>query len=506
VLRRVPEHADAHFLLGVAAAGRGRFADGLAAVERALALDAGGAKHAEYQAQRARCLTMLKRDAEASKAVDAALAAEPEDPLTLDTLGVVLSRVGAHDRAVPVFRRAAAAAPDNAGFHYNLASSLRFIGDFDGAEAAYETALALAPRLYRAHSALSSLRRQSRERNHIDRLLALLPGVGPDVNGELHVRHALAKEYEDLGDCAEAFRHLTAGKTRKRAGLDYSVDDDRALFDSVQAACDEQFVAQTSNAPSRRETASDAPIFVIGMPRTGTTLVERILSSHSEVASAGELQAFGICVKRAAGTRSARVLDPATLRAAAGADFAAVGDAYLRLARTVVGDAPRFVDKMPLNFFYAGFIHAALPNATIVCLRRDPLDTCLSNFRQLFAVDFAYYNYAYDLSDIGRYYVLFDRLIAHWDRVLPGKVLTVRYEDLVTEQARETRRLLAHCGLPWQDACLDFHANSSPVATASAVQVREPLTAGAVGRWRRYASQLEALTEQLRAAGIAAGD
>ncbi|MBN1238721.1 MAG: sulfotransferase [Gammaproteobacteria bacterium] len=520
ILRRAPDHADAHFLLGVATAGRGRVADGLRAIERAIELAPVGAgqagvrgepppRLAEYQAQRARCLAMLKRDAEASAAADEALAAEPQDALTLDTLGVVLSRIGAHERAVPVFRRAVAAAPGAAAFQYNLASSLRFVGDFDAAEEAYEAALRCAPTMWRAHSALASLRRQTRDRNHIARLLALLDEAVEDVDGELHLRHALAKEYEDIGEYREAFRHLAAGKARKRAALGYSIDRDRALFHSVESVCDTTFVERACSAPADtgdRAAAVPTPIFVVGMPRTGTTLVERILSSHSGVTSAGELQAFGLCVKQAAGTRSTRVLDPETVQAAAGIDLAAVGQAYLLRARTVVGGAPVFVDKMPLNFFYAAFIRAALPQAKIVCLRRHPLDTCLSNFRQLFALGFSYYDYAFDLADIARYYVLFDRLMTHWERVLPGAVLSVSYEALVMAQERETRRLLEFCGLPWQDACLDFQANQAPVATASAVQVREPLHARAIGRWHRYEACLGPVRAELEAAGIRVDD
>jgi hypothetical protein len=196
-------------------------------------------------------------------------------------------------------------------------------------------------------------------------------------------------------------------------------------------------------------------------------------------------------------------LDAATLERGLALDFAALGRDYIESTRPLTGSVAHFVDKMPLNFFYIGFIHLALPNAKIVCLRRQPLDSCLSLYRQLFSVTFSYYNFAYDLADIGRYYVLFDRLMAHWRRLLPGKVLEVGYEALVQDQERETRRLLEFCALPFEPACLDFQDNSAPVATASSVQVREPLYQTSVGRWRRYAAHLEPLIEQLRAAGIA---
>jgi hypothetical protein len=223
------------------------------------------------------------------------------------------------------------------------------------------------------------------------------------------------------------------------------------------------------------------------------------------VLSAGELQNFALCVKQLAGTPSNRVLDVPTIEASAAIDFADLGRRYVDSTRPNTGSTPRFVDKMPLNFFYVGLIRFALPNAKIVCLRRDVLDTCLSNFRQLFALTFSYYNYSYDLGDIGRYYAAFDRLLAHWDRALPGAVLQVGYEELVLDQEAQTRRLLEFCGLPWEAGCLAFHENRAPVATASAVQVRQPLYASSVGRWRRYARHLEPLAQELARCGIVTG-
>src|SRR5690606_31236513 len=232
-------------------------------------------------------------------------------------------------------------------------------------------------------------------------------------------------------------------------------------------------------------------------------LVERILSSHSAVTSAGELQNFGICLKRSAGTRSSRVLDEETVVHGAGIDPATLGLRYLESTRPLTGRTARFTDKMPLNFFYAGFIHRALPRAKIVCLRRHPLDTCVGNYRQLFALGFHYYSYAYDLADIGRYYAAFDRLVRHWREILPADAfLEVHYEELVREQRATTERLLRFCGLPWEDACLDFHANAAPVATASSVQVRRPLYSTSIGAWRRYEKHLGPLEAALAEEGV----
>jgi hypothetical protein len=284
---------------------------------------------------------------------------------------------------------------------------------------------------------------------------------------------------------------------RYRATLPYTFARDAAVFDAIEANWPKQALAPSTEAPQ------DAPIFIIGMPRTGTTLVDRILSSHPDVESAGELQAMPLAVKRAAGTRSRTVLDPETIAAAVNGDMGNIGRDFLQTARHHRRDpALRFTDKFPGNFHYAGFIARALPNAKIVCLRRHPMDTVLSNFRNLFAISSRYYDYSYDLLDIAAYYARFDRLMAFWREALPGRVLELRYEDLVADQEGETRRLLAHCGLEWSEDCLSFHTNNTPVSTPSAAQVRRPIYKDSVARWERHATALEPVKRFFAEAGI----
>jgi hypothetical protein len=238
----------------------------------------------------------------------------------------------------------------------------------------------------------------------------------------------------------------------------------------------------------------------VGLPRTGTTLIERILSSHPEVASAGESQNFAVLVKRAAATRSPRVLDLETLDRSMAVDFEALGRDYV--AQTRPDARPRFVDKMPLNFLYLGHIARALPGARIVMLRRDPRDAGLSLFRQPFAAGFSYYDFTLDLQDVARYVAAYEGLVQHWRSVLPGRVLELRYESLVAEPEREIRRLLAHCRLEWAPECLEFEQNATPVATASAVQVRRGLSPAGVGRWRRYERELAPMLALFRTLGV----
>jgi tetratricopeptide (TPR) repeat protein len=483
---------------GVAAAEAGRVAEGLQLIRAACAADP---RDAEAHAQLGRWLSRLHRTDEALQAARAAMHIGPSQARTFDTLGVIFSRAGLHEQAVECFARAVALEPASANLHFNHAASLKFLGRFDAAEAAYEACLRLDPRFWRAHSALAATRTQTESQNHVDRLQALLAVPPPDPDAELHLRHALAKELEDLGRDAEAFEHLLAGNARKFAASGYDWARDQRLFDAVM-----ELFPQPLPAPVPRNFGEagrdDAPIFVVGMPRTGTTLVDRILASHAQVTSAGESQNFGVLLKRASGTRTPQVLDEETLAQSLQVDLAALGADYVRRTRPAHPDKPRFVDKLPLNFFYLGHIARALPDASLVVVRRHPLDTGLANFRQLFAAGFSYYDYARDLRAIGRYYAQFDRLVRHWHAVLPGRVHEVHYESLVSDQRETTARLLDHCRLPWDDACLAFERNAAAVATASAVQVRRPLYASSVGRWRRCERQLQPLIEELAAAGI----
>jgi hypothetical protein len=244
------------------------------------------------------------------------------------------------------------------------------------------------------------------------------------------------------------------------------------------------------------------PIFVIGMPRSGTTLVERIISSHPDVQSAGELLNFAMSLKSFSKSRSSDLISPDIIAGAKGIEWQKLGEMYLASTRPTTGQKPHFIDKLPHNFLYAGFIAKALPHAKIVCLRRNPMDTCLSNFRQLFAPKSPFFDYSFDLLDTGRYYVLFDRLMAHWQRVLPGRILEIHYEDIVESQEAKSRQILDFCGLTWDERCLRFEENPSPVATASAIQVRAPIYRSALKRWKKYGDRLDDLQTLLLDSGI----
>jgi tetratricopeptide (TPR) repeat protein len=454
---------------------------------------------ADFLVQYAKALTLVRRMREARLVADEATNLSPHDPMTLDTLGMVYAQVQAFVQAATVFRRAVALAPGQASSRFNLAHALTAVGDNDGAERELEAGTRLEPRYWKAHLSIAQLRQQAPANNHIGRIQSLLAQHGNDIGAQIYLNIALAKELDDTADYPKAFEHFVRGNAAIRSLRPYSSKHDEAMFDGLIRTFPAAHDGPAEGDPT------DEPIFIIGMPRTGTTLLDRVLSSHPDVYSAGELQNFATALQRASGSRLPLLFGPDIAGYTRGIDWRQLGAAYIASTRPATADRPRFIDKLPHNFLYAGFIARALPRAKIICLRRDPLDTCLGNFRHLFDRETPFYDYSFDLLDTGRYYIQFDRLMAHWRNVLPGRILELSYESLVEAPEATARQLLAFCDLPWNDACLRSESNTAPVNTPNAWQVRAPIYRTAIGRWKHYEPQLRALQKLLVEAGVQMG-
>ncbi|WP_353230053.1 sulfotransferase [Novosphingobium sp.] len=499
--RADPALAEARFVLGVALAETGHMVHALGQVQRAADL---APDNAEYAAQLARLLIQLQRDQAARDAAVLAMALPTDDPLVLDTLGCVLARLGDHGDALPLFARAVGAEPDVLSFRFNYASSLGFFGETEAAAVQYEAMIARDPANGAAHYGLAGLARQTAQHNHIARIEAVLPAAR-DHGERVRLHYAAAKEHEDLGASDAAFAHLDAANRAHKAHIGYRADADAAVFAALQAS----FADLSYFSGSAGASAGSAPIFIVGLPRTGTTLVDRILGAQPLVHSLGELQAMPLAIKRLTQTPSRLVLDDQTIVAAGTVEPAAVAAAYMAQVATQAGAqaaidrGAHLVDKFPLNFLYVGYIARAFPDARIVCLRRDPMDSVWSNFKHLFALASPYYGYSYDVADTARYYAGFARLMAFWRTQFPASVMELRYEDLLADPEAQTRALLAHCGLPWDAACLDFHKSGGAVATPSAQQVRRPINSDSLGRWKRYAAHMAPVRDVFRKCGIA---
>jgi|AntAceMinimDraft_11_1070367.scaffolds.fasta_scaffold02363_6 tetratricopeptide (TPR) repeat protein len=371
------------------------------------------------------------------------------------------------------------------------ATALTALGRLDEAEKVYTEIIDSAPRNVDSWYMRSTLRRSTTKNNRIPETLARLALEAPGAPGRVPLHYALAKEFEDVGDAASAFEHLSEGAAMRRRRLSYNVTSDVDAMLQIASVFGEDWAARTQTA------ANDAaPIFVIGLPRSGTTLVDRILSSHSMVASLGEVNDLAYAVTCAAGPQPNR---EATIRAASQSDMQNLGERYTRAVAGYGPAAAHLLDKTPANFLYAGLIAKALPKARIVHLRRNPIASGHAMLKTLFRMG---YPFSYDQSDLGRYIAAYRRLMAHWHSIFPGRILDVEYEMLVTEPKEQTQRLLRYVALPWEDACLNFHQNAAPTATASAAQVREPIHARSTELWRAYETQLGPLIDTLKGKGV----
>jgi hypothetical protein len=313
----------------------------------------------------------------------------------------------------------------------------------------------------------------------------------PNNAGEVPLCYALAKEHEDLGEDERSFSYLKRGAESCHRQLGYDVQIDVSIMQRVTEIFDRSYAENAKSAAERR-----GPIFVLGLPRSGTTLVDRIISSHSDVESRGELTDFALTMTRLGWSFDKRQMLESSVRI----DPDMLGKSYIRSVVSHGSNAPYFIDKTPINYLYIGLIAKALPGASIIHLRRHPVDSCLSMYRTLFRTG---YPFSYDLDDLAEYYIAYDALMRHWQSLFPETVFDVSYEELVDNQERVSKDIIAHCGLDWEPACLEFDRNTAPVATASAAQVRKPIYRDALARWRRFETQLAPLIERLRKAGIA---
>ncbi len=439
-------------------------------------------------------LIMLRRRDEARQVAADAIAVAGQDGQALWSIGRVYSRCDDPGGALPLYLSARRTLGDHHVLLHDLAMARFFTGDIEGAEQDLQALLAVDPKSAHALYLRSTLRPQTEASNHVDDLQQRLAAGFPDPTGRATSLFALAKELEDLGQDDQSFAALAQAATLKRQALAYDAAAERASIDSVRAAYTHE-VMQTE-VPGHPQAGA---IFIVGMPRTGTTLLERMLGRHSKVASAGELLDFGQLL--AAATRKSHAENPdgtmpeASLRI----DFAALGREYMISAREAAGGSPVFVDKMPVNYIYCGLIRKALPNARILHLVRDPMDSCYAVYKTLFNQA---YHFSYDLDELADYYATYHRTMQHWHAVMPGGILDVRYEDLVTDTEAQARRVLAWCGLAWEDAVLSPAENDTPSTTASAAQVREPVHTRSLQKWRKHEAGLAPLRERLVAAGI----
>ena len=377
-----------------------------------------------------------------------------------------------------------------------MASIERYQGFLDLAEQHLTQAISLNPHDYEAYLLRSSLKKQTEQQNHIPQLQQLLSKEIKHPIAKAQLLYALAKEQEDLSLFSQSFQSLKLGATTRRSHMRYDLNHDLTTLNQIVKTFDASLFQENHDAFDYNEA-----IFILGLPRTGSTLVERVISNHSDVHSSGELNNFALCmmdeVKKVA---TAPPKSKAELIALTrNINFKALGESYIKSTRPETSQTAHFIDKLPLNSLYIGLIHLALPKAKIIHVTRHPLDTCYSIYKQLFTNG---YPFSYDLKELAHYYIEHHKMMQHWLKVLPNVIHQVAYEDVVNDLTGEAKKLISYCKLDWQSKCNDFENNAAPSTTASASQVRQKIYQKSKGQWRNYQQELLPIKQLLEQAGI----
>lgn len=500
LVQKDPANPEGHFLAGLVARAASQPEAAASAFERALTADPG-----RYDAavELAEAWRMLGRPAKALRLLDAQVGRLGNSPKYLDLAGTVYSQLGLHARAAPLFEAACRLQPGVERLQASLAECLVTLGRLGEAETLYRELLGRFPRHQRYHYQLANLRR-ARDDEHLEQMRSALEASGGPPARNIFLYYAIGKELEDLERWDEAFEHYRKGGDAAKGVSGYRVEPDLALIDAIIATCDRAWlgaavlepVAASGPVTPAIGPRESTPVFITGLPRTGTTLAERILASHSQVESAGESFYLPLALHQLAGRQLEMVPKPATIMAAARRPGGELAERYLAAVSGRLEGKALFIEKLPENFLYLGFIARAFPDARLVYLRRHPMDACFALYKQ------SYFRFAYTLDDLARYYLAHDRLLRHWREVLGERLVELGYEDLVSDPEPQVRRWFGRLGLEFEPACLEFDRRGGAVATASAAQVREPIHTRSVGRWRKFERQLQPLRERLEAGGI----
>jgi tetratricopeptide (TPR) repeat protein len=482
-----PDFATAHNNLGNTLAALDRRRDAIAHFKRAIALRPGYAL-AEFNL--ANALSKSERHAEAADLYKMALEHNPDWAPALCGLGFSLHMSGRSAEGLQFYERALARDPASADAHNGIGQVKQTLGLLEESRSALERALELAPDRPSYHRMLGETKRFRAGDPQIAAMESLLPSLaslGEEQQAELHF--ALGKAYGDIARHEESFRHLIAGNAIKHRTDEYDEAAQLTMMKHIETV----FTADLLRRNAGAGDPSEVPVFILGMPRSGSTLTEQILASHPRIFGAGELRDFSEPTKAFRG-RDAGAFFPEVATSLSGEELRAFGARYVEHLRALAPAADRVTDKMPSNFRFIGFIRMTLPNAKIIHTRRDPIDTCISCFSRMFGKK----SFMADLGTLGRYYRAYETLMAHWRRVLPqGAMLEVQYEDLVGDFENQARRIVAYCGVEWDERCLSFHQTERPVRTASVTQVRQPIYSNAIGRWKPYEMMLRPLLDEL---------
>jgi tetratricopeptide (TPR) repeat protein len=435
-------------------------------------------------------LLALGRLEEADAGTRYLLKIEPENPQTWVTVAAVSGRLLRQEQALDAYQQAARLKPREPRLLMSMGHVQKTLGRRQDSEASYKAALALQPGMGEAYWSLADLKNYTFSDDEIATMQALLAQGGPQSPEEAQLHFALGRAFEQRQQYVESFAHYAKGNARRQRDAPFDIETFERGTARIRTVFDAAFFAERAGSGD----PSGAPIFIVGLPRSGSTLIEQILASHSRVEGTMELPNILNVVREFDHAVPNRDGYPETVRSATVERLRTLGARYLAETAPLRLGRDRFTDKLPNNFSHVGLIHSILPRATIIDARRHPMDSCFSTFKQHFAEG---QTFSYNLDHLGCYYRCYLSLMDHWDTVLPGKVLLVQYEELVRDPETHIRRLLEHCQLPFEPACLAFHQTRRSVRTASAEQVRQPLYTSGIGYWRHFERELAPLRHAL---------
>ena len=482
LLQRDPANAQVHMLLSSVALGRGQLREGCA-----YALNA--AQHLpddpEQIAVIAHCLFRIGETRAAHQCMAHAAVHTCQSGSVLNQLAHIYQLLGNHRQALNYMNKALAQGFDTAELRYFRALQLQFNGHLPEAEVEMNKALGHGTTIGRASLALARIHRQTQDNNHLDMIAARLGKVEQGSEDHASLEFAHYKELDDLDRREEAWLALNRGNAIMHQRLPHDIEQERLLF---QGLLQFKMTDHLPSVASPKPSDGPMPIFVLGMPRSGTTLLEQLLGNHSRIATPGELPDFPKQLRWATNRHGAGLLDPGVLEGLDDIDFAQLGQRYLQQSQWRAADRAFYIDKLPANFMLAGLIHLALPQAPILHMVRDPMDLVYSNLRAFFGDS---YIYSYDLKALTRHTSRYRALMQAWHQAMPGVIHDVRYADLVSNPEATLRQVFEYCGLELEPACLDTVHAVRPVATLSSPQIREGIHQRGLGGWRRYAEQLQ---------------
>ncbi|HWG65828.1 MAG TPA: sulfotransferase [Rhodanobacteraceae bacterium] len=494
LIQRDPGHVAGRMLLASVHLDEGRVRE---AAEQAIAASGMLPDDADAVATAVHCLLRI---GETRAALDCLTRFDagnkPLDGRQLTVLAHVYQMLGDHATGLVLMDRAQAQGHDNPDFRYFHALQMQFNGRVVDARHRLESCLQLGPTFGRASLALARMGRQTADSNHVDYIRAQLQAVAKGSEDHAGFEFALYKELEDLGHYEEAFAALDRGNAIMYSRMSHDVAREGALFDGIKRLATADFMRGEG-----AKIAGPIPIFVVGLPRSGTTLLDRILDNHPDVVSTGERIDFPRQLRWAANRHGNELIDAALLERLSNVDYAELGKRYLAQTQWRAQGSLFFVDKLPANQMLLGLIHRALPQAPILHMVRDPMDVCFSNYKALFGES---YPYSYEKNALAAHYVQYRALMQHWHATMPGRVLDVSYSELVRDPEAVLPSVFAHCGLRWVADCNDLTRNTGAVNTLSSAQIREPIHTRTLGEWRRYERQLAPVQGVLQSAGLIA--